>query len=174
MFRPNKELFRNSVGQLYTRRVFLETSYNLNDRSMIQYTLTDRDHPDGYVSLYRLYMEAEDPTEFRFAETYLDSFEHWKLICATEWFKPIVARWRKSLEAKIRQQIVDRVISISKDDTHKNQFEALKVMLQGSWKEKEETRKAGRPSKEEIKGHLVKEAEEDKMVQEELNRLGVN
>lgn len=59
------------------------------------------------------------------------------------------------------------------DDSHKAQFEAVKILLNAGWKEKEGPVKAkrGRPSKAEVKGALKEKLEEDKELLKELERV---
>jgi hypothetical protein len=174
MFVPDKTKFRNSMNGLYIRRVFLETSYRDNDKTPVQYTLRSSDHPEGYPSLYKLYIQMGDPLEYQFAETYLESYEHWMKLCETSWFRPIVERWRNDLQAKLKTAALQKILRVSEDDTHKNQFEALKIILAGGWKEKETKRRAGRPSKEEVQGHLKQSVNEEKELLEELKRVEGN
>ena len=174
MFKPNKSNFRNSNNQLYTRRLFVEESYTANDKTSVTYTLSDQDHPSGYPSLFKLYMEEADPTEFRFAERYLDSYDHWVLITETTWFKPYLERWRATLEQKLRSQAVDKVMQVAQDDTHKSQFEAVKILLNCGWKSKEPRytdKGRGRPSKVEIKNALDSRVSEEEELSRELKRL---
>lgn len=121
------------------------------DRTDVIYTLTDNDHPDGYKSLYKLYMAMEDPTEIQFARTYLDGHEHWETICALSWFKPYIARWRKELDLQMRSKALANIQAVAKDPDHKSSYEANKLLLAGGWKTKEEKDRVGRPSKDAIK-----------------------
>lgn len=171
MFVPDKTKFRNPMNGLYIRRIFLETSYRDNDKTPVQYTLRSQDHPDGYPSLYKLYIQLADPLEYQFAETYLESYEHWTKLCETNWFKPIIERWRNDLQAKLKTQALQKILRVSEDDSHRNQFEALKIILAGGWKEKEPRRKAGRPTKEEVKGQLQQTISDEKELLEELRRV---
>ncbi len=173
MFKPEESSLKNEGNQPYLRRLFLETSYQLNDRTGIPYTLADQDHPEGYKSLYRLYMDYEDPTEFSFANQFLLGHAHWTRLCESEWFRPYAERWRKELELKLKHKALEIVKNVSMDDGHKDQFQAVKILLNAGWKEKEAPGKPkrGRPSKAEIKGALKEKVEEDKELLRELERV---
>lgn len=160
------------MGALYTRGLFLEQSYLKNDKSMVQYTLRDEDHPDGYKSLYKLYIEEEDPTEYVFASKFLDSYDHWMMLCECTWFQEEAVRWRRDLTQKLKARAMTIVKSVAESDGHKNQFEAVKILLNGGWDRKEpKTKGPGRPTKEAIKGELRRQAEEDKELQEDFKRV---
>lgn len=160
------------MGAPYTRSLFLELSYTKNDRSMVQYTLRDEDHPDGYKSLYKLYIEEEDPTEYIFASKYLESYDHWMMICEASWFQEEAVRWRRDLAQKLKARAMTIVKTVAESDGHKNQFEAVKILLNGGWDRKEpKTKGPGRPTKEAIKGELRRQAEEDKELQEDFKRV---
>lgn len=174
-FHPTKSLFRNSNGQLKTRGLFIEMSYTLNDRSGVLYTLGNVDHADGYTSLYRLYMDAKDPTEAIFAKRYLDSYEHWKALCDAKWFAPYVAMWREELEQELKSEALFCIQDIAKDSTNKYHFEALKILLNAGWKEKgKQTKGRGRPSKEEIAGALKLAKDEESDLLNDLQRVKNN
>lgn len=171
MSRKSENVFRNASGALYTRGLFLETSYELSpeDRKCI-YTLKDKDH-QGLRSLYRLYMSCSDPTEWDFAELYLDGWYHWELLCNAEWFKSYVERWRKEKEIKLRSSALKKVREVAQSEEHKSYYEANKFLLQGGWKPKEPGSQRGRPSKEEIKAAAVEASEAQQRISTDLERL---
>lgn len=172
MFRPKIESLKNAQGSVYLRRLFLETSYTLNDKSDIPYTLRDEDHPEGYKSLYKLYIEAEDPTEIVFAEAYLDGHSHWTRLCECTWFKEFVERWRLELDLKLKSKAIEIVKAVALDSAHKNQFEAVKILLNAPWRDKPKAKDGrGRPSKAEVKGELKSRVDEEVALQEELKRV---
>lgn len=168
---PDKTLFKNAMGALFTRGLFLERSYTKNDKSSVIYTLRDEDHPDGYKSLYKLYMETADPTEFVFANTYLDSYDHWMAIASTTWFEEELIRWRRDLEQKLKSKAMTTVKAIADSDGHKNQFEAIKILLNAGWKEKPSGKGAGRPTKEAIKAEIKTQANEERALNADLDRV---
>ena len=110
------------------------------------YTLKDFDH-NGYPSLYRLYMEIEDPTEFLFARKYLRGWEHWQMLCECTWFQPIVTRWRLELELSIKAKALSRLKQMA-DEEGKERLQANKALLDyEKYLEKKLSRRVGRPKK---------------------------
>lgn len=118
--------FRNSQNNLLTQKLFYERT-RASDRSRVLYTLKERDHK-GYPSLKRLYLETGDPTEYLFATTYLDGWEHWKLLSQAKWFQKYFKGWREELrvrkEASYTHQLEEIVASGGKDRSS-----AIKTLL---------------------------------------------
>lgn len=95
--------FKDSRNRYLTRSLFVETKTDLCEPI---FTLDSKEDYDGYISVYRLYMEADDPTEYTVAMRMLGDLEHWKLLCDRDFFSPYVALWRDELQAKIRSEAV--------------------------------------------------------------------
>lgn len=142
--------FRTSNNQRLLKGLFFETSDN---KDLVVYTLKDWDHTVGdvtYPSLYRLYIEAEDLTEYSFAVSHLDGWEHWQMLKNCTWFKPYARRWKDELETKVMSRALARLKSEALTNS-KNAFLANKFLIERGWIPKEDKKPVGRPSKEEIK-----------------------
>lgn len=161
--------FKNSNGTHYLQGLFFEKAVNKNS---IIYTLKNEDHL-GYTSLYRLYMECEDLTEWSFAIAYMDSWEHWEKLCECEWFKPYLNRWRKELQLKLASDALKTMVHIAAGSSREAYGANKYILDNGYFKKtpKEDTR--GRPSKEEVKGKLKEESEFNKELQEDMKRLDI-
>lgn len=159
--------FKTAQGVRLSRGLFYETT--LADKSSVIYTLKTEDH-QGYPSLYRLYMECGDPTEFRFAQAHLDGWEHWEDLTKCTWFAPYAERWRKELSTRIRSQAVSNIIEIaaSKD---KSAFAANRFMLEYEVYGKS---KVGRPTKESIREAAEAHFSETAQIAEDIKRLELN
>lgn len=149
--------FRSSTNTLFTRGLFYETT--LADKSTVIYTLKDSDHhvpqADGsvivYPSLYLKYLEANDPTEYRFATTYLDGWYHWEMLRECTWFKDYLSRWRRELSLRMQSEALVRIMREAKTSS-KDSFTANRYLLEKAWEPKEaKGHGRGRPSKDEIK-----------------------
>lgn len=152
----------------YTKALFFEVA--VGEKENVLYTLKDQDHR-GYKSLYRLYMDLSDPLEINFANTYLDGWEHWQMICEAPWFKPYIKRWRHELNLKLRAEALLRIREIAKDETHKGSLAANKILLDGAWETKEESKKVGRKSKEEIRADADRLFQLEKEAISDLERI---
>lgn len=158
--------FKNASGAYLTLNLFYETSL---DKSQVVYTLKDRDHA-GYPSLYLAYMDTNDPTEYRFAKTYLDGWAHWERINKASWFQDYVIPWRKELELRTRSEALMRIRekSLSED---KEAFQANKYLLNGQWKDKPTARRAGAPSKQEIREAADRVFTTERTLEQDLERI---
>lgn len=162
--------FRNEQNVRYMRGLFFETS---TDRSTVVYTLKDQDH-EGYPSLYRLYMACDDPTEYTFATTYLDGWDHWERLAKAPWFREYIDRWRKELHLRVRAEALRRLRQEAAEAENKNAFSANRFLLDGNWHNHEPGAKAsrrGRPSHDEIKKAADQIAEDAHRIQSDFDRI---
>lgn len=140
------------------------------NRQHARFTLKDHDH-EGYVSLYRLYMECDDPTEYLFATQHLGGWAHWERLCECDFFKPYVARWRKELELRFRANALRNIHALANSPSARDKLSANKILLDGKWG-KDEAKGRGRPSKQEIKNEATRMAELDRQLSDDLERIG--
>ena len=155
-------------GRMRTKSLFV--TY-LNDKHPETddpiYTLKEDDH-DGYVSLKRLYLLAEDLTEYEFATEYMPlGYPQWEALCSTAWFKPIIAGWRKELDLKIRARELRRMMDVAQEGG-KDSLQASRFLLSKGYEDKNTK---GRPSKEDIKREAQRMAEHSVNLEDEYNRL---
>lgn len=160
--------FRVATGQLLLKGLFYETVNA--DKTGVVYTLKPQDHA-GYPSLYRLFLESDDVTEYSFAVNYLDGWDHWERLCKCTWFKPFVAAWRKELEIRTRSRALKALADIANDPSKKESFQANKFLVTGSWKTPEESKGRGRPSKDEIKSEAERIARDSRDVDDDMARV---
>jgi hypothetical protein len=158
--------FTNTNGVRLMKSLFAETC-DVPTAAPV-YTLYDFDK-DGRPSLYRLYMEMADPTEYQFAKAYLHDWKHWKALCASDWFRPYVDRWREELELLVKSKILMRVINDSLEDGKEGQS-AAKFLLEKGWGDKATK---GRPSKEDIRQAADRMAENGNRLDSDIQRLGL-
>jgi hypothetical protein len=136
----------------------------------VLYTLKDVDHL-GYPSLYRLYMEADDPTEYHFATTHLDGWAHWERLQECSWFKPYVDAWRRELEVRFRANALKNIQAAANDLKSPSAYQANKFLVGQGWKESGPKRRAGQPSKDEIKKEATRLAQISQTLEEDFDRI---
>lgn len=157
--------FVNTTGGRYTKAMFYEMT--LADKGTVLYTLKDREHK-GFPSLYMLYMDMGDLTEYEFAMEYLDGWEHWKLLCECSWFKPFISRWREELHlrgAAIALRQVKRIAAANENGS----MAANKYLLEKGWQKN--ISPVGRPTKEAIKRKAKEMVLTDKEIDEDHKRI---
>lgn len=152
---------KNSSGKHYTKALFLEMA---TTEGTAVYTLKDYDHGQ-YRSLYLIYLDICDPTEYRFARLALDGWKHWEILQECQWLKPYISRWRSELAIKIQSEAISKIREIA-GATGRDALSACKTLLELS---KNKTR-VGRPNKEE-KIDPAEEALQSRLVAEDLSRI---
>jgi hypothetical protein len=157
--------FKDEQGRLLYSKLFYERCVPAT-RQKVRYTLKDQEH-EGYPSLYQLYMESEDPTEYAFATKYFDSYNHWINLTQAEWFKEYITRFRTELETKLRSKALASIIKEARSGS-KNAFLANKYLLEKGWQPKGTK---GRPSKDQIQKAAEEIATEDRNLKEDYLRI---
>lgn len=165
---PIDNKFKVHTGQLLYRGLFFEETGA--DKTGVLYTLKREDH-SGFPSLYKLYMETDDLTEYTFAITHLDGWEHWKNLCECTWFKPFIRRWREELDIRTRGRALNAVRDLANNADAKEAFQANKFLLNGEWRDKGQKHGRGRPSKEDIRSEAAKQASASRELNEEFERI---
>lgn len=158
------EKLKDRIGRPRTLSLFWE--HRLPDY-VAPYTLKDYDH-EGCMSMYQKYMEYSDPTEYSVALGLLGSWKHWQTLCAAPWFKPYIEQWRGELKQKLAYE---RFLEMAEAATKKKDLRATK------WLDEKYGIKApskrGRPSKAEQAQLKEEYKEEQSMIKEEAERLGL-
>ena len=159
---------KDSMGRPRTQSLFVEMKH---DKYPAPFTLKPYDHR-GRMSMYRKYMEIGDPTEYSQAIGLLGSWEHWKTLCAAEWFKPYVEKWRDELATKFESDRYREMAEVAETCKGTPQgVQATKWLAERY--SKVEKPKRGRPSKAEKKAALKESLEEDELTAEEAQRIGL-
>lgn len=160
-----QETMLDSMGKFRTQSLFLELGYGAD----ALFTLKDQDHEhDGttYLSMKRLYLEFEDPTEYEFANSVLLGWKHWQRMCENKVIRKHIDEWREELEVKLRSQAIRDAIQEAK----KGHFQAAKWVADRGWS----TRGAGRPSKAEIEKEKSIQAKIDNEYGADVIRMFAN
>lgn len=145
--------FKNSSGTRITKGLFFETA---DSKDNVIYTLKREDH-QGFVSLYRLYMDYRDPAEHRFATDNLDGWEHWEILCDCTWFKPFVAVWRRELAAMLESDALSVVEKLKRSENESTAMKAATYLLERARKPAGEF-KRGRPTKVAVQAEIERMA----------------
>lgn len=153
---------KNSSGKHFTKGLFYETA---TTPGTAVYTLKDHDH-GAYLSLYLLYMDVGDPTEYRFARQHLDGWKHWEILQECSWLKGYISRWRSELSVRIQSEAIVTIRGIA-SGSGRDALSACKTLLEMTSSKKA---RVGRPNKETSVEPAI-EALEARMVAEDLNRL---
>jgi len=155
--------FKDPRNNWRTKGLFLEMCYEEG----VIFTLGDKDRTwKGHklISLKRLYMETNDPTEYTLATQHLGGWAHWKRMRGNKALAKHFDEWQEELAIKLASEGVKLTIGLAKEG---GTFQAVKWLADGGWIQK----KAGRPSKDAIEGELKKQAKDQDEFAEDLLRL---
>lgn len=166
--------FKDNMGRFRTESLFRETLRAGVREAGYEpvFTLAQEDHPDGAVSMRRLFVEAGDITEYRFAMEVFGSWAHWLKLRECEWLKPYLEAWRAELEVKLKFEAVERLRAVAADPGNKQAVSAAKWLAEGRYKETASS-KRGRPTKQEVASALQDEVRTSKDTMDDAERLGV-
>jgi hypothetical protein len=156
-----------SIPGKHTKSLFYETSAY---PELVRYTLKAHDHM-GFPSLRRLYLEADDPTEYEFVKKYLEGIDHWDDLCACKWFKPHIDSWRRELELRLKSQALLRIREEAMAGG-RNSLQANRFLVDKGWETKPGQR--GRPSKDEIRREAERQVTAERQVSDDWDRLKAN
>ena len=153
-----------SNGKRKTQSLFLEHNYHREKTDPSVFTLKERDHGDK-LSMKKLYMDCEDPTEYLFAQAAFGSWDHWQILKNAPFFQPYAEAWAEELELKLRSEALLTV----KQDALTNPTSA-KWLAEKGW-DKPERAKRGRPSKQELEQEKERRVKVSKALEEDAARL---
>jgi hypothetical protein len=159
--------FKNEQGKWLTKALFFEMTLPAT-RQYARYTLKEEDHTvDGveYISLYKRFMECEDPTEYQFATSWLGGWSHWKAIQSSPELIPYIEAWREERDIKMRSQGVKAVI----EQVYEGNYQAAKWLADKGWEV--DAPKRGRPSKSEVEKETKQQAKVKLAVMNDYKRL---
>ena len=162
------EALKDSIGRFRTQSLFVE---HLHPKYPAPFTLKDKPHK-GRMSMYQKYMEIGDPTEYRTAIALLGTWRHWQVLTATDWFKPHVTRWRAELAVKLESDRFTEMLEVETSLKGTPTAIAATKWLADRYSTPIKP-KRGRPSKTEKAKVLSDESQEDKLLLEEAERLGL-
>lgn len=161
-FKDEKNRWRS--GSLFIEKIqgqAIESGYNP------LFTLREYDY-EGKLSLKRLYMEAADITEYKFAMSVFGSYECWENLIECNWFRPHAMQWRKELTLKLKAEAIKEI----KDATDRTSISKYQWLYETYGKEGTAP-KRGRPSKSEVSGALKSAVEDARTYREDAERLGL-
>ena len=159
---------KDSMGRFRTMSLFVE---NKHPRYPAPFTLKDWDHRGG-LSMYQMYMDHGDPTEYTQAIAMLGSWRHWQVLTTTDWFEPYIVRWREELRVKFESDRYKEMSDVAEEHKGTPQGVAATKWLADRYSTPQKP-KRGRPSKDEKKAALKEATNEEQLLQEEAERLGI-
>lgn len=162
---------KDTMGRFRTQSLFIE---HRNPKYPSPFTLKDEDYK-GATSMRLKYLEISDPTEYSTAIALLgpQGWRHWQLLIQCKWFQPHLARWRTELKTKFESDRFREMQDVATNSRGSPAGVAATKWLADRYSAKGTAPKRGRPSDAEKAALLREESDEDRLVAEEAERLGL-
>ena len=137
------------------------------------FTLKERDHK-GYLSIRRKYLEIADPTEYKFAQKMFRSWDHWKTLTNSKFFKPHLESMREELRSKLASDRYFEILETAQSSKGTATGVSASKWISEQFGEPEEKKsKRGRPSKQEIENERKRLAREAEDFSDDAERIGL-
>lgn len=121
------------------------------------------------------FLHLEDITGNALANKFLGNAEHWDVMYnRSPWFRESVDQWRVELEGILRQKALTTMLDIMENGTDSQKLTAAKFLfshVRDPDDEAPKKRKRGRPSKEEIEGHMKNLTSKDESTEEDYLKI---
>jgi hypothetical protein len=121
-----------------------------------------------YISMKKLYMECNDPTEVIFVEKYLIDWNHWVRLQNSKLIGPHIEEWREELSMRIRSSAIQTQIKLAEGGNQN----AAKWLATKGW----ESKPKGKTKKAQAAATLRKTEDKklDDFMKEDADRLGLS
>lgn len=152
---------------------FYETTLPDTRVDATQYSLKKRDHKVGsktYKSLHLIYIEMEDVTEYEFAMSVFGDYSVWENLCSLSWFKTHHQQMQKELVLKLKARTVRNMINDLNEGNAS--YNAQKYLADAGYLDTN-SKKRGRPSKDELDGALKQAAIDKAETEDDATRIGL-
>tara|TARA_R110000823_G_scaffold33328_1_gene93356 strand:+ start:303 stop:794 length:492 start_codon:yes stop_codon:yes gene_type:complete len=161
------------MAKKHSKTWFYETTLPDTRNELTLYSLKKKDHvvkDKTYLSLHKIYLSMEDPTEYEFAIAVFDDFSVWENLCNLSWFKHHHLQMQKELVLKLKARTVKNMINDLNEG--KASYNAQKYLADAGYLEGND-KKRGRPSKDELNGALKQAAIDKADTEDDANRIGL-
>ena len=157
---------KDHLGAWRTQSLFFELNKTNMDDAVFSLKQYDLIKPNKtYPSLYLLYMQYNDPTEYQFATEVLGSWSHWQKMLNNKQIREKVEEWRAEVEVRMMSDSIKNMVRAGREGV--KGIAANKYIMEKGW-----LKRAGRPSKEEVEREKKVMLKFDKELDEIFEGLG--
>lgn len=151
----------NTMNVAMIRPLLLEEGSN-----SAVFTLS-REHKDGYVSLYKLFIQfvVDDPTETTFAEEVFGDISYWFTVRESVTLKNHLEEWREICDVLRKKKAFSAILEEVKTKG-RNSFQASKYLIEEPWKK-------GSPNRRKVR-QTTEQAFEQSTLKEDFERIMAN
>jgi hypothetical protein len=183
----NEAPYRDVTGRYRTESLFLETIrkgdldpevywplFTLEERPkrLPEKNWYHKRHAEGVIpSLRKIYLEMADPAEYDFAMKVFKSDRHWKILQNLEFFKPYLEEWRQTLRLKLRSEGIKTLRELALSGPGPQALQAGKWLAEMNFEPKQDK---GRPSAQAVAKETRSVVEQNRMLLEDAERMGID
>ena len=163
--------YKAPTGQWLLKALFHEPSVRLPVDERVYNPVFSLDNDiKGLINARATYVELMDPTGFKWAMQYLNSWEHYERLLGCSWFLAEVEAWNREIKMTLQMRAIEKIREIAKGDSPQA-YQAAKYLATADWEKG--LHKAGRPSREVIKGELAQAIRQASQTEEDAARIGL-
>lgn len=170
--------FKGSNNGWLTMGLFADVMSNQHrDRLEVDsaiYWLEDRKDPNDKRPIFKdAYIKLKDPTGVKAAKLYLDGYSHFEFLMErSPWFKEAIERWNREIDATLKAEALEAVRTLAKEGGSESvQLAANRYIANQEYNKQPSSPKRGRPSKEEVKGEIVRQARSISQTEDDFQRM---
>lgn len=166
----DKPPYKSDGNTWLTRTLFVEMARLFPDVTSYEPVFSLNDDIPGYINCRKTFVSLKDPTGYKWAMKYLQSWEHFEKLLQAEWFVEAYQGWLKELKIKLKSEAIERISKIAQEASPQA-LPANKYLATHDWEKAASDR--GRPSKAELKGELKKQVKLLEQEQDDAKRIGL-
>jgi len=131
-------MYRSKTGGWLTTSLFWESwkARGVDQRAQdVKPVFSLYDEVPGLINCRSTFIELSDPTGYKWATTYLGSWEHWEKLLETTWFVEALESWRRELAQKMTATAIEKIKTICESSENDAQvIAAAKYIAEQGWK----------------------------------------
>jgi hypothetical protein len=173
-FRSNGHLL--TVPLFYERAKMFQKDISLSLFSIEGRTKENPVNGLPLVNAKDTYVSLRDPTGYKWAKLYLESYDHFDRLMGAMWFKELKTEWDREIEMALRSEALDTISSLSKDSEapEGTRLSAAKYLAEKGWEKRhKQVASKGRPTNASVTREAKKLAQEAEREDKDMHRLGL-
>lgn len=165
-----KPPYKGLSGAFLTRTLFKDMHIKFPDLTEYEAIFSLDDDIPGLINCRKTFIALRDPTGYKWAMKYLNSYEHFEKLLQADWFESAYQGWLRELKTLLKSEAVERISQIAQEASPQALM-ANKYLATADWEKAAHGR--GKPSKAELKGELRKQVRILEQEQDDAKRIGL-
>ena len=102
---------------------------------------------------------------------YLGNYSHWEKLLESDWFESAYQGWLRELKIKLQAEALQTIHQIAREGSAQSLL-ASKYLASAEWEKP--VRRAGAPSRQEMKGELARAVKQLTYEEDDAKRIGLS